>query len=97
MNNSFWVFYFLDYIICIVLSFLFINYFASKKVSKYTKFFSLVLIFMNCLLFFTLPYEIIYYNLRQDQINEEKKKKNNIATLFFSNFTIFQEISNIMK
>ena len=94
MNDSFWVFYFLDYIICIILSFLFINYFASKKVSKFTRFFSRIFIFTNCLLFFTLPYEIIYYNLRQEKIDEDKKQKSNVNISFFSNFSIFQDISN---
>ena len=93
MNHTFWFFYTLDYIICIILSTFFIKYFPNKKVSKFIKILSHLIIFANCLLFFTLPYEIIYYNLRQDQIDEEKKKKNNI-TLLFSNFSIFKEIAN---
>ena len=93
MNHTVWFFYTLDYIICIILSTFFIKYFPNKKVSKFIKILSHLIIFANCLLFFTLPYEIIYYNLRQDQIDEEKKKKNNIK-LLFSNFSIFKEIAN---
>jgi hypothetical protein len=94
MNSSFWTFYLFDYIICTILSFLFTKYFASKKVSKFIKIFSRLFIFANCLLIFTLPYEIVYYNLRQDQIDEEKKQQNNISTFFFSNFSYLQDISN---
>ena len=89
MNGSFWAFFIFDYIICTIFSFLFIKYFAGKKVPWYITTLSRLFIFANFLLIFTLPYEIIYYKLRQEQIDEEKKQNNTT-----SNFTIFQDISN---
>ena len=92
MNISFWIFFLLDYAICSILSFLFTRYFASKNVSKFMTFLSRFLIFGNCLLFFTLPYEIVYYNLRQEKIDEDKNKKNNISSFIriFQILKIFQ-------
>ena len=89
MNGSFWIFFIFDYIICTIISFLFIRYFANKKVPWYITTLSRLFIFANFLLIFTLPYEIIYYNLKQEQMDEEKKRNNIII-----NFTFFENISN---
>ena len=92
MNASFWIVYLFDYIICIALSIFFTYYYASKKVPKLIVILCNFFLFANYFLIFTLPYEIVYYNVRQEAL--EKNKEKNI-TLFYTNFYNFaQNYSN---
>ena len=87
MKASFWIFYFLDYVICAILCFSFVRYYANKKVSRFMSILCGLFLFSNYLLIFTLPYEIVYYNLRKDAKDEYEENLN-----FSSNF--YQYISN---
>ena len=72
MNFLFWFFYLLDYVICSVLTFIFTWYYVNKNVSKFIVIFSRLVLFANFLLIFTLPYEIIYYNLKENYLNSKE-------------------------
>ena len=74
MNPLFWIFYFLDYVICIILTFVFTRYYASKTISRFILMISRLFLFCNYLLIFTLPYEIVYHNIK---INSEKEQDSN--------------------
>ena len=56
----FFVIYGLDYMLSIILSFIFIQYYVNKKANKLIVIIAYLLLFSNFLLMFTLPYEIIW-------------------------------------
>ena len=92
MKTSFWIFYLLDFAICTVLCFSFVRYYASKKISRFMLNLYRLFLFANYLLIFTLPYEIVYYNLRKDA-KDEYEENFNFTSIFYqynsneSNFT----------
>ena len=92
MSPYFWFVYLLDYILCIILSFSFTYYYANKKVPKLIIILCNLFLFANYLLIFTLPYEIVYYNVRQEALKKSQEKN---ITLNYTNFYNFvQNYSN---
>ena len=78
MSPYFFIFYILDYVICVILSFAFTNYYVSKKVKKCVVIFSRLFLFVNYLLIFTLPYEIVLFKAKNNYLNELKEQNSTI-------------------
>ena len=99
MEPLFWVFYLLDYVICVILSFIFIRYYANKKVPTLITILSRLFVFANYLLIFTLPYEIIFYNAKKEHndYNGDKNITSNIKSFNSpeTNTTIIKDLEEI--
>ena len=78
MSPYFFIFYLLDYVICVILSFAFTNYYVSKKVKRCIVIFSRLFLFVNYLLIFTLPYEIVLFKAKNNYLNELKEQNSTI-------------------
>ena len=74
MSPYFFIFYILDYVICVILSFAFTNYYVSKKVKRCIVIFSRLFLFVNYLLIFTLPYEIVLFKAKNNYLNQLKEQ-----------------------
>ena len=85
MSPYFFIFYILEYVICLILSFAFTKYYVKKKVKKCLVRFSRLFLFVNYLLIFTLPYKIVLFGSKNNYLNELKEQ----------NSTIFNTIENI--
>jgi len=78
MSPYFFIFYILEYVICLILSFAFTKYYASKKVKKCLVRFSRLFLLINYLLIFTLPYEIVLFKSKNNYLNELKEQNSTI-------------------
>jgi len=102
MSPFFLIFYLLDYVICVILSFGFTNYFVSKKVKRCIVIFCRLFLFVNYLLIFTLPYEIVYFKAKINYLNELKEQnstffnRTNISDLNITNQDI-DLIRNVLR
>ena len=81
MSPYFFIFYILDYVICVALSFAFTKYYVSKKVKKCIVIFSRLFLFVNYLLIFTLPYEIVLFKAKNNYLNELKEQNSTILNI----------------
>ena len=87
MYVAFYIFYFLDYLVCILLSYISVKFYAKKQISKFKFILCMMFLFGNYLLIFTLPYEIIYYHIEKDDDDDEDEKKD-IKELLSNNYKI---------
>ena len=87
MSPSFFIFYILDYVICVILSFAFTKYYVSKKVKRCIVIFSRLFLFVNYLLIFTLPYEIVLFKAKKNYLNQLKEQNT-------TNFNVTENITN---
>lgn len=101
---NFFVFYALDYIISIILSFIFIQYYVKKSANTLIVIYSYFLLFGNFLLIFTLPFELIYRRL--SKVNKKSDYKLiglgnmlefNYEIIFFFIATTSRYINPILK
>ena len=81
MSPYFFIFYILDYVICVALSFAFTKYYVSKKVKKCIVIFSRLFLFVNYLLIFTLPYKIVLFGSKNNYLNELKEQNSTILNI----------------
>ena len=98
MSPLFFIFYLLDYIICVILSFAFTHYYVSKKVKRSIVIFSRLFLFVNYLLIFTLPYEIVLFKAKNSYLNQLKEQNSTIfnTTENITN-TDIETIGNVLK
>ena len=82
MDLIFWIFYLFDFIVCSVLSFMFTRYYVNKNVPRLIVIFSRLFLFANYLLIFTLPYEVIYYNVKQNALKENNTVLADIMVIY---------------
>ena len=82
MDLIFWIFYLLDFIVCSVLSFMFTRYYVNKNVPRFIVIVSRLFLFANYLLIFTLPYEVIYYNVKQNALKENNTVLADIMVIY---------------
>ena len=103
MYVAFYIFYFLDYLVCILLSYISVKFYAKKQISKFKFILCMMFLFGNYLLIFTLPYEIIYYHIEKDDDEDEKKDikellSNNYKIIFYIlTFLSFQIIPYVIN
>ena len=98
MSPLFFIFYVLDYVICVILSFAFTRYYVSTKVKRYIVIFSRLFLFVNYLLIFTLPYEIVLFKEKDNYLNQLKEQNSTISntTKNITNKEI-EIIGNVLK
>ena len=82
MDLIFWIFYLFDFIVCSVLSFMFTRYYVNKNVPRFIVIVSRLFLFANYLLIFTLPYEVIYYNVKQNALKENNTVLADIMVIY---------------